>query len=305
MKKLTKQRIGMPFAAVSPFAVFLAAVLILSVVIAFICGVVGIDYEQLADMPFLKDGWVDELCMGTAALCACIFVKARNKTGIKEVIRIKNFDLAVPIMLTVFAWSFGELSDHFCGLLLSNFMTVEPNRTIPLGIAGLVTAVILAPIFEEIIFRFAGTELPRGAYPLPIICIANSLYFAVVHGYNVQGFMNVFVGGVCMAYVYCKTRNLLYTMLEHAIHNALCFIPLGNFAYYEKNGFVLSNWYWIAINAVLLAIAVVYFIKVFRKKYTKNYFKVNKETGLPCSENSPQDFEQNTDMPLTFVEELS
>lgn len=288
MKALTKKRITAPVIALLPILIYFAAAICLGICASFAGGFMGMTVEEVKTMPLIAGGWLDEVGMGIAALCACVFVKKRNKIGIKEVICIKNFDLAVPLMLTAFAWSFGELSDHFCGLLLSNFMTVEPNRTIPFGISGVVTAVILAPIFEEIIFRFAGTELPRGAYSLPIICIADSLYFAAVHGYNVQGFLNVFVGGVCMAYVYCKTRNLLYTMLEHAIHNALCFIPLGDFAYYEKNGFVLSKWYWLAINAVLLAAAVVYYIKVFRKKYTKNYFKVNKETGLPNSEEDPE-----------------
>lgn len=303
MKKLTKQRIVKPLLAVSPFAVYIAFAFILAIAVAFICEAMGMSADEVENLPLIKDGWLDELCIGIAAIFAISLVKKVNKVSIKEVISVKNFDIAVPLMLTVFAWSFGEVADHFCGLVLSNFMTVEPNKSIPLGFAGIVVAVICAPIFEEIIFRFAGTELPKGAYSMPIICIANSLYFAAVHGYNVQGFLNVFVGGVCMAYVYCKTGNLLYTMIEHAIHNALCFIPLNVF-YYEKNGFMLGKWYWVAANAAAVVVCIVYYFKVFSKKYTENHFEVNRETGLPYKESIPQDIEKHADMPL-FVEELS
>lgn len=297
MKKLTKQRIVKPLLAVSPFAVFLAAVFILAVAVSFICGIIGMTSDEVEALPLINDGWLDELCIGIAAVFAFALVKKVNKTQIKEVLRVKDFDFSVPLMLTVFAWSFGEVSDNFCGLILSNFMTVEPNRDIPLGFAGIVVAVICAPIFEEIIFRLAGTELPRGAYSMPIICIANGLYFAATHGYNVQGFMNVFIGGVCMTYVYCKTRNILYTMIEHAIHNALCFIPMDA-VYYEKNGFVLGKWYWVAANAVLLAVCIVWYFKVFRKKYTENYFKVNSETGLPYAEEAEKNTERFAVQPV-------
>lgn len=303
MKKLTKQRIVKPLLAVSPFLIYIVFTFVLAVVICFIFGMAGLDADEIEKLPLITDGWLDELCIGIAAVFAFALVKKVNRAKIKEVIRVKDFDFSVPLMLTAFAWSFGEIADNFCGLVLSNFMTVEPNRSIPLGFAGIVTTVICAPIFEEIIFRFAGAELPRGAYSLPVICVANSLYFAAVHGYNVQGFLNVFIGGVCMTYVYCKTRNILYTMIEHAIHNALCFIPLNAF-YYEKNGFILGKWYWIAANAVLLAACIIWYFKVFRKKYTENYFEVDRENGLPCRKNSPQTFVLQNDMPLIPREEL-
>ena len=87
--------------------------------------------------------------------------------------------------------------------------------------------------------------------------------------------------------IYCKTRNILYTILTHAIHNALCFCDLeiifGEYASLD-NGFVQYSWQYLAVNAVLVIISVIYFVKVFRKKYTENYFEVNRETGLAITE---------------------
>lgn len=287
MKKLTKQRISAPILALTPILIYFAAAIGLAVCVSFAGGVMGMTAEEIKAMPLITDRWLDEIGMGIAALCACVFVKSCNKIGIKKAARIKEFDFAVPVILTLFTWSFGEIFDHFSGLLLSNFMTVEPNSGIDFGAAGIIVAVVCAPIFEEIIFRFAAVEFSRGAYSMPIICIANGIYFAVVHTYNIQGLMNIFIIGCCMAYVYCKTENILYTILTHAMHNAICFIPLGNFAYYEKNGFVLGNWYWLLIHAVISAACLVWYFKVFREKYTENNFKINREMGLPNLSEQP------------------
>lgn len=288
MKKLTKQRISAPVLALLPILIYFVAAICLVMCVIFAGEFMGITADEIETLPLITDRWLDEICMGIAALCACIFVKRRNKIGIKKAVRTKEFDFAVPIMLTLFTWSFSELYDHFSGLLLSNFMTVEPNGGIAFGAAGVIVAVVCAPVFEEIIFRFAAVEFSRGAYSMPIICVANGVYFAAIHAYNIQGLMNIFILGCCMAYVYCKTGNILYTMLTHALHNAMCFIPFGYFAYYEKNGFVLGKWYWLLIHAVIAAACLVWYFKVFRKKYTENYFEVNRETGLPYSEEAPE-----------------
>ena len=294
MRELTKQRITKPLLSIFP--------MLFPIIVPIVLGVTAVAIYSGNGKDLLTDNIMFvlvELGMLTAAVVSCIFVKSKHGTGLKEIIHFKNFDFAVPVMLTLFIWSADELCDHFGGLLLSNFMTVEPNENNLSGIIGFISAVILAPLFEEIIFRFGACELPRGAYSMPIICIADGIFFAWVHNYNIQGFFNVFIGGVCAAYVYCKTRNILYTMLEHAIHNALCFIPFseisifGTPVYYEKNGFVLNGWWYGAIHAVILAVCLVYYFKVFRKKYTENYFEVNPETGLPNTEAAEKIFKEN------------
>lgn len=296
-KTYIKRKITAPLLCLVPTAVYYA------LLIAFVFGVIII--FAFADFP---DSAFDAILYGPIAMiveectiCAgavvgCIIVKKRNKTSLNEVLTVKDFDIMVPLMLLIFGWAAGELCDHFGGLLLSQFMRVEPNRSAPDGWIGVFVVVIGAPVFEELMFRYNGTELPRGTYSVPVICIANGLFFATVHMYNIQGFMNVFIGGVAAAYVYCKTRNLLYTMLEHAIHNALCYLPIQKVAYYERRGFVLSEGWWLVLNAVLLGISLIWYVKVFRKKYTKNYFEKNYETGLPLVETAPDEVTESEAM---------
>ncbi len=225
---------------------------------------------------------LDQTGMGIAAILGCLLVRYRNKTSLKARFAVKGFDPSVPLMLLIFGYSGAELLDHLSGLVLSNFMTVEPNRDVPPGLVGIWMAVVGAPIIEELIFRYAAIEFPRGAYPVWVICLCNGFFFAIVHMYNVQGFLNIFVGGIATAYIYCKTRNLWYVMLQHAAHNALCFLPFERWnIYYEKNGFVLGNGWWIALHAVLTAVVIVWYFLYFRKKYAADDFAVNPETGMP------------------------
>lgn len=283
MKQLTKTRIKSTFFSALPMGIYLAFAVIAIIASTIILMAVTGSEES--------NDWVDlitnVISIAMGALTAIALVKSRNNTKLRDFAFVKNFDWAVPVMLTLFGYSAGEVLDHFGGLILSGFMTVEPNRGIEVILPNVISAVIVAPIFEELIFRFGGCELTKGAYPLPVICIANGLFFAAVHGYNIQGFGNVTIVGITMAYVYCKTGNILYTMIPHALHNALCCLPFeelslfGTPVYMEKNGFVLGGWWWVAINAVITAVCLVYYFKVFRKKYTEDKFAVNHETGLP------------------------
>ena len=283
MKQLTKERIKKPLLCGVAFS-FILIVPVILMMFSTIIGMFVIDenYEVSDNLIFI----FTELGMLSASVIACSFVKKRHGTKLRETVKVKDFDLAVPIMLMIFGWSAGDIIDHFIGLILSNFMVVEPNTT-EITVISIISAVICAPIFEELICRFGWCELSRGAYSVPIICIANGIFFSLPHMYNIQGFINVFIGGLCSAYVYCKTRNILYVIIRHALHNALCCIDLevifGEYATYD-NGFVQYSWQYLAVNAVLVIISVIYFVKVFRKKYTENYFEVNHETGLAITE---------------------
>ena len=284
MKALTKERIKKPLLCGVAFSFTLIVPLFIGIIIQVIglC-VAGDDYEISDNLMNV----LTEFGFLAAAAVICIFVKQRHGTKLREAVSIKKFDFALPVMLMLFTWGLGEVVDHFIGFILKNHMVVEPNTREGEFIVLFISAVICAPIFEELICRFGWCELARGAYSLPIICIANGIFFSLPHMYNIQGFINVFITGLCFAYVYCKTRNILYTMITHAIHNALCFCDLeiifGEHATHE-NGFVQYSWQYLAVNAVLVIISVIYFVKVFRKKYTENYFEVNRETGLAITE---------------------
>lgn len=90
----------------------------------------------------------------------------------------------------------------------------------------LVATILLAPVFEELIFRglFYGSLRARlGVWPAILV---SALVFAVAHGYGAAGFASVFLSGVLWAWAYERTGSLLPAIGAHAANNAAVGITL-------------------------------------------------------------------------------
>lgn len=90
-----------------------------------------------------------------------------------------------------------------------------------------ITTVVLAPIFEELIFRkFMIDRLSR--YGELIAVLASSIAFGLFHGNFYQFFYAVLLG-LILGYMYAKTRNIKYSVLMHMLINffgAIATIPV-------------------------------------------------------------------------------
>ena len=82
-----------------------------------------------------------------------------------------------------------------------------------------VFACIVAPIMEELVFRklLVDRVLPFGELQA---CILSGLIFGLFHG-NIRQFFYAATLGFIFAYVYAKTRNILYTIGLHVGINLL------------------------------------------------------------------------------------
>ena len=84
----------------------------------------------------------------------------------------------------------------------------------------LVASVVLAPVFEEIIFRgvlYGSLRARFGVWPAVVMSAA---IFALAHGYGAAGFASVFLSGALWAWSYERTRSLLPGMIAHMANNA-------------------------------------------------------------------------------------
>lgn len=230
---------------------------------------------------------IAELGTGLTALTACLITKKHTGKGLSKAVKIKGFDWSVPFMLTIFTWSACELCDHIFGSILCNFMTIEPNEDSPTTFISAICACILAPIFEELIFRFSFMGLMKEHFGKGSAIIFTSVIFAAIHLYNIQGFGDVLVGTLIAATVYYHTGNILYLILEHALHNTICQIDLGSLTlfgssvYYERNGFVLSGVPYIIINSALLTVSLIWFVKYFIPRYCQKN-ELSEKTAAIC-----------------------
>lgn len=134
-----------------------------------------------------------------------------------------------------------------------------------------ITAVICAPIFEEIIFRGIIQKglMNKGVKPWKAIIFA-SIIFGLVHG-NPWQLVGAVLLGCVLGLVYYKTKSLLLPMLLHGFNN-LCSTIL---IIYTKNesfsdAFKISEWTILAIGIILFSL----FYYLFTRKYKVHYSEI-------------------------------
>lgn len=85
----------------------------------------------------------------------------------------------------------------------------------------LVSYTILAPVFEEVVFRGVLYSTLRRRLNAPVAMVVSALIFALAHGYGTFGLVTIFWSGVLWARAYEKTGSILPGMVAHALNNSL------------------------------------------------------------------------------------
>lgn len=151
---------------------------------------------------------------------------------------------------------FGDFYKFFEGLM-SNLVDDQAVMVI--------TAVIMAPIFEEIIFRGIMQKgmMNNGVEPWKAI-LFSSILFGLIHG-NPWQFVGATLLGCVLGLVYYKTKSLLLPMLLHGFNN-LCSAILIFYTQKESfaEAFNVSEWMLLGIGIVLFSIF--FYLFVFRNK---------------------------------------
>ncbi len=132
----------------------------------------------------------------------------------------------------------------------------------------LVMVVVMAPLFEEIIFRGIIQKglINKGMKPASAILIA-SVVFGIVHG-NPWQFVGAVLLGVVLGLVYYKTKSLLLPILLHAFNN-LCSALLILYGETESFAEMFRVPEYVVLAAGLLLFGVFYYL--FSRKYPGSY----------------------------------
>lgn len=132
-------------------------------------------------------------------------------------------------------------------------------------------AVIMAPIFEEIVFRGIIQKglLNKGVKPWKAILIS-AVVFGLVHG-NPWQFVGAVLLGSVLGLVYYKTKSLLLSILLHAFNNLISSLLI----YYGKTEsfaetFKVSEWMILGIGITVFGIFFYLFIKKYSHKPLEN-----------------------------------
>lgn len=125
-----------------------------------------------------------------------------------------QFGVGMPITELI------PMNDYFKEL----FAELSESMT---NIWGFISAVILAPLLEEFIFRgIILNGLLKKVSPIKAILLSSFL-FAFVH-LNPWQFVSAFLIGLIMGWVYFKTGNLLYAIFIHFTNNFLASLAAIN-----------------------------------------------------------------------------
>lgn len=144
---------------------------------------------------------------------------------------------------------FGLTKDKFKGSLKSGILAGQASQAIGIGIGWLivkvigpsraewgyvpmepplyawgwavhlVSAIILGPLVEELIFRGVSFEVAKYKYGRPIAIGYTALFFAIMHGFNPVRIGQITVSGIIYVLVYEREGNLAAPVIAHGVHN--------------------------------------------------------------------------------------
>ena len=110
-----------------------------------------------------------------------------------------------------------------------------------------ISVLIIAPIFEELIFRkYMYSELIK-KYSSNLSIIISSVFFSLIHLPSYRNLIPTFIFGIVCCLVYRKTKNISYTIILHFLANLSWFILVNYGAsFYEWSfGLEYNFIYWI------------------------------------------------------------
>ena len=108
----------------------------------------------------------------------------------------------------------------------------EVRTNVPTGLISMLCVVVVAPIFEEVLFRgkifsvFSATLSPL------LSALASALLFGVMHG-NVAVALEAFVVGIVLSYIYILKGSIFAPILLHIMNNIVAYVMMI-FKYQER-----------------------------------------------------------------------
>ncbi len=181
---------------------------------------------------------------GLLAIVSLITYLRINWTHILEHLKItpKIWVLLLSIALYVFTFPFAEFLTSLFPTTGNKFLEELYRSTtdsfeimLNYKVAGFITVCIIAPFFEEILFRgiLLRGMLQNNMNPAGAI-ILSSLLFGMAH-MNPWQFLGAGMLGAVFAYVYYRTRSLWLCILLHALNNTVSFILMIKYQSMEEN----------------------------------------------------------------------
>lgn len=124
---------------------------------------------------------------------------------------------------TLLLWAFVLI--FAVGVVLEPLLRLLPELQIDFGrgLWAILSLIVLAPLFEELLCRGVILGSLRARYGVTVAWLVSALFFGVLHVQPVQ-VVNATVVGLILGYVYLATDSLWSVMILHALNNAAAYL---------------------------------------------------------------------------------
>lgn len=175
----------------------------------------------------------------------------KRKINIKDKFSIKNIDYKFLIKITCLSFFIRIIFEQLQVYL--NFSQTDVSFEITLWsvIFFFFARCIIAPITEEIIFRFGLFEFINSKTKSNLAIFLSSIIFALLHVYTIFDTILMTVLSIIWTYAYLKKQNLLYPVILHFLHNLYALICYSN----------INNMYYIIFGIIMFIIWLILELK--------------------------------------------
>lgn len=229
------------------------------------------------------------LTFGITLLYAYTFWKVRTKDQPKPT-RILNFRKSSPILIL---W--GIILIIASGVVIEPLLELFPPKWFNMlsgymgsGIWAIMTAVLAAPILEELLFRGVIQRSITMKYGGLTGVVVAAAIFGIIH-FNPVQVVNAFVVGLILGFIYYKTNSLISVMIIHAVNNAMAYliwtISEDKSQFNMIRDSINSDMLYYIIYGVALAVTVVSFVRMFSL--------MSKKTSEAVAESAPEQIIEN------------
>lgn len=104
-----------------------------------------------------------------------------------------------------------------------------------INIYNALTALLIAPLFEELFFRKFLFHKLLGENGFVSALLVSSALFSIIHWETPLNLIPAFIFGLISAYIFYKTQNIIYSIILHFLYNAL-----SQLTYYKAE--LYSDW---------------------------------------------------------------
>lgn len=196
-------------------------------VVAILCQIIIMNI-----MASTNSGYLNDINIITVISSICNYIlpfpifyllmkELESQTIEKQSLNISTFIIYVAITLTLM-WI-----GNIVGLLITSALSGALQNEIANPVQNLINSTdlwvnfilisIIAPIFEEILFRKLLIDRTI-KYGINVSIILSATLFALIHG-NLNQFFYAFLLGAFLAYIYTKTGKITYPIILHGIVN--------------------------------------------------------------------------------------